>query len=371
MNNGQLTIALFIDLRKAFDTVNHNILCKKLSDFGIQNINLEWLKNYLSNRSQKTFVNGSVSTTSFVNYGVPQGSVLGPLLFLAYVNNMANALRSARHCLYADDTVLYLSGRDIDNMVLGLQSDLDRYSSWCEQNYLTLNVKKTKYVIFGTSQRTKTVQNFELKLNGTNLFKEPFYNYLGITLDSNLSYNQRVKQCMKIVSHKIYLLAKIRKFINEETALFIYRSMIAPIIDYGDIKYMGGMEENLLKLQRLQNRGLRICMNIQHHIPTILLHQQAQIPNLATRRSCNLKKYMFKQQNNHSLIKIPVVNTRINKAFVFKTQRPHIEKYKRNPLYEGALIWNSLKPEIRNIENYTGFKLYLKKWARNRTLLVE
>ena len=134
------------------------------------------------------------------------------------------------------------------------------------------------------------------------------------------------------MSHKIYLLSKIRQFINERTALFIYKSMIAPIIDYGDIIYMGGTEDNLSKLQKLQNRGLRICLKIQHHIPIILLHQQAEIPNLKTKRACNIKKYMYKQQCQTNLVKTPVVNTCMNKAIVFKTQKPNIQKFKKKSI---------------------------------------
>ena len=158
-----------------------------------------------------------------------------------------------KDCLYADDTVLYLSGENIYDVVTIIQDDLGRYSRWCAQNYLTLNVKMTKYVSFGTSQRTKAIHDFDLNLNGTLLHREPFYKYLGITLDSHLTYKQHVNQCMKVVSHKLCLLSKIRQFMNEDTALFIYISMIAPIIDYGDIIYMGGTDDKLSKLQRLQN----------------------------------------------------------------------------------------------------------------------
>ena len=369
MNERNMTISVFMDLRKAFDTVNHKILCSKLSVYGIKDANLEWIKNYLNNRSQKTKVNGSISDSLPVECGVPQGSVLGPLLFLVYVNNMSKCLQHIEHCLYADDTVLYISGNDFDTMVSTLQEDLNRYFQWCCKSCLTLNVKKTKYVIFGTRQRTKNIKTFELTMNGTKLFKEPFYKYLGITLDSHLNFKQHIDQCIKIVSHKVYLLSKIRKFITEETAVFIFKSMIAPILDYGDIIYMGGVEDGLARLQRMQNRALRVCLDIHDYIPTILLHQQSDVPNLRTRRSCNLKKYMFKQKDNFELVKIPVRNTRLNDATVFETARPNIEKYKCNPLYRGAVPWNSLTVEIRNYADYPGFKKFLKEWAHDVTML--
>ena len=146
--------------------------------------------------------------------------------------------------------------------------------------------------------------------------------------------------------------------------------MIAPIIDYGDVVYMGGMSSNLTRLQKLQNRALRICLDVHHYLPTILLHQQAEIPNLCTRGSCNIKKYMLRQKKHMDLVKIPTVNTRRNDAIIFKTVRPNLEKFKNNPQYTGALIWNTLPTDVRNIENYTSLKLFLKEWAYDVTMLM-
>ena len=370
LNLGQITIAVFIDLRKAFDTVIHIILSKNLKLLGIKNKNLDWVKNYLENRSQKTLVNGINSSSLPVSCGVPQGSVLGPLLFLVYINDMSKSLKLSKYCLYADDTVLYHTGDNIEEIRDNLQEDLDQYSSWCSKNFLSLNVKKTKFVIFGTRQRTKNIDHVDLKMNGISIYKEPYYKYLGILLYSGLNYKQHVDQCVNIVSHKIYVLSKIRRFIDEKTSIFIYKSMIAPIIDYGDVVYMGGMSSNLSRLQKLQNRALRICLDVHHYLPTILLHQQAEIPNLCTRRSCNIKKYMFRQKNNMDLVKIPTVNTRRNDAIIFKTVRPNLEKFKNNPLYTGALIRNTLPTDVRNIENYTSLKLFLKEWAYDVTMLM-
>ena len=223
--------------------------------------------------------------------------------------------------------------------------------------------------MFGTKHSTKKVGNINLKLNDSILYKEPYCKYLGIVLDSNLNYKQNIDQCVKIVSHKIYLLSKICKFINEDTAISIFKSMIAPIIDYRDVVYMGGTKEGLDRLQKLQNRALRICLDLRHYLPTILLHQQTQTANLITRRSCNIKKYMFKQMDNIELIKRPKVNTRLNDAVVFVTSKPNLEKYRNNPLYRGALVWNALSPELRNIETYVRFKDYCKKWANDVTML--
>ena len=133
INEGELTIATYIDLKKAFDTVNHKILLQKL---GIQNNNLKWLRNYLSNRSQSTLANGKLSTSNRITCGVPQGSVLGPLLFV-YVNDLSSILSNLGHYLYADDTVSYRSGSDLQDTTNLLQTDLNSFGSWCKSNKLT------------------------------------------------------------------------------------------------------------------------------------------------------------------------------------------------------------------------------------------
>ena len=370
INEEKVTISVYIDLRKAFDTVNHQILCRKIENNFIINQNLTWIRSYLSGRTQSVFVNGTTSDEEAISCGVPQGSVLGPLLFLIYVNNMKNLLTNSSYHLYADDTVIYYSGSQIQDIGPHLQSDLNSYYNWCNTNCVTLNVKKTKFVIYGTRGRVKKMKNVVLNLGGKQIYCEPSYNYLGIVLDSaaGLSFKKHMDQCARVVSHKILILSKIRKSVSEDTAIFVYRSMIAPIIDYG--VYSGGFQEGITKLQKLQNRALRICLDVHHYLPTVLLHQEAEVVNLKVRSSRNVKKYMFKQQSNEDLVVMPKIQTRRHKGTFFKTYKPNLEIFKKNPLYRGALIWNALDPEVRNIPTFKKFKIYLKDWAKNMNMNI-
>ena len=122
-------------------------------------------------------------------------------------------------------------------------------------------------------------------------------------MDSNLSFNKHQDVSKKLISHKLYMLSKIRKYINEQTATRIFQSMIAPLIDYGDIIYAGTTNKNLDKLQSLQNRGLRICTNVNQYFSSEQLHSRCKIPNLVNRRLYNLRKYMYKQKENQELVK--------------------------------------------------------------------
>ena len=205
MNKGQPTIAVYIDLRKAFDTVNHSILLKKLHHLGIRGSNYDWVKNYLHDRTQCTLANNLCSPSSKIVCGVPQGSVLGPLLFLIYVNDMKNVLCHSNHHLYADDTVIYISSNNINDAVNRLQIDLDKYGEWCIGNKLTVNTKKSNFVIYGTRSKISRLHHVRLEINHEILTRVPFYKYLGVFLDTNLNFNKHVDVSRKLICHKLYL----------------------------------------------------------------------------------------------------------------------------------------------------------------------
>ena len=151
--------------------LNHDILLNKLTHIGIGDSNRSWIKNYLSDRTQCTLANNTCSTKLNVNCGVPQGSVLGPLLFLIYVNDMKNVLLHSKHYLYADDTVIFMSGNNTIDVVNKLHSDLDCYSEWCRGNKLTVNTKKSNFVIYGTKSKVSKTGNLVLSLNEASLLR--------------------------------------------------------------------------------------------------------------------------------------------------------------------------------------------------------
>ena len=138
------TVAVFIDLSKAFDTISHIGLITKLQKYGIKNDVLNLLKDYLSHRTQQTSINGTLSQPREINYGVPQGSVLGPIFFLLFINDMEKVIKHSQICLFADDTVLYNSNINKETMELELQEDLTSLSRWLNNNELTINVRKSK-----------------------------------------------------------------------------------------------------------------------------------------------------------------------------------------------------------------------------------
>ena len=361
INDSELSLAVFVDLRKAFDTVCHDILCKKLKKYGIRGKVLEWCRNYLTNRRQCTLANGTRSNCEKLSCGVPQGSVLGPLFFIVYVNDLEPAFRNVNTQLYADDTVLYASGADMASLVKCMQTALYRLQTWCNSNKLTLNPSKTKMMIFGTRPALKKVGNISLVMGGRKIQKVPTFKYLGFTLDSSLSFSSHITDVIKKVIHKRLLLSKIRPFLTEGVALSIYKMMILPYFDYCDIVYQGACVRELDKLQRLQNKCLKTCLNLHRLVDTDLVHSRAKCSQLTPRRETHLCTFRYGRQVKDHLMDQREISTRLHDANVFKVPFPNKETFKRSVLYAGAKMWNDLPTETRQIRDLFTFKTLQKR----------
>ena len=362
MNKGMTTLAAFIDLSKAFDTVDHGILLKKLKCYGIDSVNLRWCNDYLSRRTQKTLANGVSSANRSVTCGVPQGSVLGPLFFILYVNDVQHALRESHLRLYADDTVIYAAGENVRQAETALQPALNKFAKLCSANKLTLNAGKTKMMTFGTRHKVKKARGADIKINNTSLTIVPTYKYLGVAMDSTLSFNYYVKSVANIVAYKSNLLSKIRKYLTDVTALKVYKSMILPYFDYGDIIYMNSNQDGLDKLQRLQNRCLKICKRLDRRHETKDLHVITRCPMLSDRRTAHINNFMYKRLVREHHVDDRDIRTRAHDAPLFRLEVPKLEAYKRSVKYSGASQWNSLPAEVRNIDNFKQFKAMQKNF---------
>ena len=209
LNEKMFTTACFIDLRKAFDTVSHSILKKKILKFGINQNIIKWINDYLTNRQQRCIVNSVTSDYLDITCGVPQGSIMGPLLFLIYLNDITNNLHNSTVRLYADDTVIYTTNNSEDVAHNIISNELDIVTRWCDMNQLTMNLSKTKVMLFGTRNMLKGAHHNAFMINNTPLHYVQIFTYLGIKLDSKLNFEAHANECIRMVSYKLYLLTKI------------------------------------------------------------------------------------------------------------------------------------------------------------------
>ena len=290
---------------------------------------------------------------------MPQGSILGPLLFLVYINDMTDIISRTSMYQYADDTVLLATGSNVDDCKYNMQLDLSNIVIWCNSNKLSLNFKKTKCMLFGFRVKLKNLNCPRLRLNNTNIDFGHQYKYLGVILDPHLTFNKHLNNIIKITAHKINLLSKVRLYLTKDASLTIFKTMILPYFDYGDILFLNSSKKLLDKLDRLQIRALKLCLKSEDDMPENIMMRSTNTAPLNKRRYAHLLNHMYK--NCIDLLDIKDVNTRARAAPVFKTIIPKCEKYKNSVLYIGAIKWNNLPVNLRNIETYDSFKNIQKR----------
>ena len=270
--NLQIVCAIYLDLKRAFDTVAIFILLCKLRAAGCSEKALLWFKSYLCDRFQKVNFNNSFSDTRSTFAGVPQGSILGPLLFLIMVNDLPSVLKHCKLTMYADDTTLYICG--VDNGVLQskIQEDLDRISVWLAKNKLSLNIDKTHFMILGTQQRIKAHDNginpISLKFNGSALSRVRSTKCLGVIIDENLLWHKHVDFLCKKVIASLSMLKRIRNFLDERDLLLLYNCLIQSQLDYCCEVWGSRYDEHVNRLEILQKRAARMILNANCYTPS-------------------------------------------------------------------------------------------------------
>ena len=349
MDRGLPTLAVFIDFRKAFDCVQHPILLKKMTSMNLDHNVISWFESYLTGRSQRVLANEVYSPSLEVTQGVPQGSVLGPLFYMIYANDIADTVKYSQTALYADDTVLYLASPNFGRAVKGIQKDVDVLSSWCKKNGIQMNVDKIKVMTFGNKKKIERLAPFEIMVDEAPLKIASQYKYLGMTLDGQLNYDLHVQRIITNVTPKLKQFRRMRYFLNSKSAVLIYKNMILPMIEYGDIFLSGATAESRKKLQILQNKGLRCALKKDKYENVSALHTEGKISRLKHRRAQHTLSYMYDMSRNDKNLKQRVeggVRTRSHNKRLLKIRKPNTEKFKNSLAYKGPKMWNALPEEL-------------------------
>ena len=225
MENGQTNIVSYLDLIKGFDTISHDLLLNKLEKYGISQNNLKWFKSYLTDRFQFVTCNNNSSSLKPLSVGVPQGSILHPILFLIFVNDLPNCFKNSKASLYADDSTLTCTGKTVDEIQNNMQVALDSALKLFKENKLIVNLSKTKMMLIGTNYKTKQLSDISVTVNNIELIKCDTAKLLGIFIDQNLTWDSHIEYLHSVIAPKIGLIHRLRQFLplSALNTIYIYQ----------------------------------------------------------------------------------------------------------------------------------------------------
>ena len=223
------TIGVFIDLKKAFDTIDHNILIKKLEFYGIRGIANDWICSYLSNRFQHVLINDCCSSNLKITCGIPQGSIIGPTLFILYINDICNVSSILKLILFADDTNIFYSGKDVNNVCHIMTEELRKINVWFMVNKLSLNVSKTNYMLFGNN---RNMVDCSIYINNIEIERVYVTKFLGLHIDCKLDWKVHIQNVKNKIAKNCAILTKVRHKLNDAAMYTLYMSFIVPYLNY-------------------------------------------------------------------------------------------------------------------------------------------
>ena len=347
LDDGNIVVDIFLDFSEAFDTVNHDILLDKLYHYGIRGNAYNWFVSYLSERKQYVTYNNVTSCTKEVSCGVPQGSILGPLLFLLYINDLVSIRHKSKPILFADDTNLFYKGNDADMLADEINNELRQISLWLKINKLSLNIGKTHFMIF---TRKKRIKEIEIQIDGKNIEKVNSTKFLGVIIDHKLKWSEHVKYIAGKISRSCGVLNRARRCLNRSAMLTLYYSFVYPYITYCNHVWGSTYPSNTDKLLKLQKRALRIMFKLKRRESTAPLYPKLNILRFNDINIYLISRFLYRYNacllpDTFSGYFIP--NTEIHN---YNTRRRHhfhpplvrSEMSKFGIQYRGAIIWNHI-----------------------------
>ena len=353
LDNKTFACGVFIDLEKAFDTVNHSILLGKLEHYGIRGIANDWFKSYLTSREQRVKLNNVTSNYSNITCGVPQGSILGPLLFLLYINDMNKAVKHSIIHHFADDTNLLCKDKNPKMLKIKMNEDLKLIFQWLCANRLSLNVAKTEFIIF-KPPRMNLDERFTLRLNGTTLFESTKIKYLGIILDPKLTWKHHIFELRKKLNKSIGIIYKMKNLAPLRVLLSLYYALFHSHLNYGICVWGNAPEQELKHIFLSQKKVIRIITNSDYLANTDPLFKKTGILKLDDIFKLQMSSLMWDFENGTLPQCFSNYFTKVNQSHNHSTRLANSGKYsiserfntdthgKTMFKFQGSRLWNSI-----------------------------
>ena len=391
INEGKYCIGVFLDLKKAFDTVPHNLLLKKLSKLGINDTALNWFKSYLSNRTQKVDINGTLSSSKNLDISVLQGTILGPILFLCFINDLPLSTEMLSF-LFADDTSCTSSHHHLPTLINHINFELQKIANWFRANKMAINISKTKYIIFHSKGKKVDLQNLEIVFNNNEIGKPQIqskitklerihnghpdknsrsFKLLGVHLDETLSFKKHIETTCNKISKSIFCINRSKNFLSKQALRTLYFALIHPHLTYCLNIFSCTSPSNLKRLTILQKKAIRIINHAPSRAHTHHLFLSSQILPLDKLIIQSKLHFMHSIQYDYcpssfqniwpkNFERNPDLNLR--NANDFYIPNPRIDSFKLIPLYSFPLEWNRLADEIKYQHNRFTFRVALRNF---------
>ena len=357
-----ISCILFLDLKKAFDSVSHGILLKKLEYYGVRGIALDLFRSYLTNRKQFTKIGESLSVLDIIEWGVPQGSVLGPLLFLIFINDIPLA-SDLGTWLFADDTVLVESASSLAVLQAKMNERIDKVQTWLLANKLSVHyVDKSQYMLVNSNNYVRIEDHcFELKMANHIISRTKTFKYLGLIVDEKLSWTDHVNYvCLKL-SQAAGVIFKVRNLLSHDALMLIYHALVSQKLRYGLICWATASKFLLDKVDIAHNKIVRYLSFSKACSRAWPIYIKLNVSTLDMLREFEWGKFMYKYQNN-----IPVYLMTISKNPVISmvqdmlnrtTLKNSVKNAKEKSLLKflGPSKWSSIPLQIKQVPHLKTF----------------